>query len=227
MQRTLDVGLSEIKYRLIEMAGHVERAIDDATQAWRTRSIDRIQQVYQTERKVNECHLAVDDACFKFLATQHPLASDLRFVLSVIKINNDLERIVDQAVNVANNTEYYLKLPQVLDTGDLSKMVDEAKWMLRNAIDAFVKGDEQLAKEICLRDDAVDALKNKVFRDVLQKIKEDVTAVEQGLNLILIARNLERIGDHATNIAEDVIFTISGRDVRHSQSSTSDRGVKP
>lgn len=221
--RTLDAGLAGIKQSLIEMAGHVEVAIDSATQAWRTRSIDKVKEVYQTERQVNQCHVSIDDACFKFLATQQPLASDLRFVLSVIKINSDLERIVDQAVNVANNTEYYLREPAQLDTSDLGAMVDEAKWMLRNAIDAFVKGDEKLASEVCLRDDRVDELKDKVFTDVLGKLKKDVSCLEQGLNLILIARNLERIGDHATNIAEDVIFTISGKDIRHSHHERSDR----
>lgn len=216
VNRTLDAGLAGIKQRLMEMAGYVETAIDSATKGWRSRNIDQIKNVYQIEKKVNECHLAIDDACFKFLATQQPLASDLRFVLSAFKINNDLERIVDQAVNVAGNTEYYLKSPAQHDTNLLSAMADESKWMLRNAIDAFVKGDEVLAKEVCLRDDKVDDLKDKIFTDTLAAIKKDVSGVEQGLNLILIARNLERIGDHATNIAEDVIFTISGKDIRHS-----------
>lgn len=222
-QRTLDPGLAEIRQKLLEMAGHGELAIDSATQAWRARNIDRITQVYSIETKVNECHLSIDDACFKFLATQQPMAGDLRFILSVIKINNELERIVDQAVNVANNTEHYLRMPPVKELVDLSEMADQAKWMVRNAIDAFVKGDEALAKEICLKDDSVDALKNKIFADVIARIKEDISLLDQGLTLILIARNLERIGDHATNIAEDVIFTISGKDIRHSHA---DRGAK-
>lgn len=224
--RTLDAGLSGIKQSLLEMAGYCELAIDCATKAWRARSVDQIDQVYQIERKVNECHLKIDDLCFKFLATQHPLASDLRFILSALKINNDLERIVDQAVNVANNTEYYLKSPQALDTKELSLMADEAKWMLRSAIDAFVRSDEHTAKDVCLRDDTVDGYKDQVFTEVLSKIKKDVSLLEQGLNLILIARNLERIGDHATNIAEDVIFTVSGKDIRHSNPVTVDRSEK-
>lgn len=224
VHRTLDAGLVGIKQRLMEMAGYVEAAIECATKGWRSRSVDQIQNVYQIEKKVNECHLAIDDACFKFLATQQPLASDLRFVLSAFKINNDLERIVDQAVNVAGNTEYYLKTPAQISTNDLSLMADQSKWMVRNAIDAFVKGDETLAQEVCLRDDKVDELKDKIFTDTLATIKKDVSSVEQGLNLILIARNLERIGDHATNIAEDVIFTISGKDIRHSNPNANPDG---
>jgi len=215
--RTLDAGLSGIKQSLLQMAGYVEQAIDSSTRAWRARNVDQINQVYQIERKVNACHLSIDDLCFKFLATQHPLASDLRFILSALKINNDLERIVDQAVNIANNAEHYLKNPQVLNTADLSEMADQARWMLIAAIEAFLKSDEQVAKEVCLRDDQVDELKQKIFLDVMAKIKTDVSLLEQGMNFILISRNLERIGDHATNIAEDVIFTISGKDIRHSQ----------
>ena len=131
------------------------------------------------------------------------------------QINSDMERMVDQAVNIANNAEYYLKVPPLIQVADLSAMSDEVKWMVRNAIDAFVKSDEALAREVCLRDDKVDDYKDKIFHDILAQIKKDVTILEQGLNLILIARNLERIGDHATNIAEDVIFTISGVDIRH------------
>ncbi len=218
-QRTLDVGLEELKQHLMGMGGYVEVAIDNAIQTWRARSVDRIAQVHQIEQKVNESHLAIDAECIKLLATQQPLASDLRLILAVIKINGEMERMVDQAVNIANNAEYYLKVPALIQVADLSVMADEVKWMVRHSIDAFVRGSESSAREVCLRDDKVDALKNKIFRDILEQIKKDVSILEQGINLILIARNLERIGDHATNIAEDVIFTISGEDIRHTPKS--------
>ncbi len=211
----LDFGLEELKQHLLGMGGYVEVAIDSSIQAWRARNVDSIQQVHQIEIKVNETHVAIDAECIKLLATQQPMASDLRFILAVIKINGEMERMVDQAVNIANNAEYYLKVPPLIQVNDLSAMADETKWMVRNAIDAFVKGNEQLAHEVCLRDDKVDGFKNSIFRDILGQIKKDVSILEQGLNLILIARNLERIGDHATNIAEDVIFTVSGADIRH------------
>jgi phosphate transport system protein len=223
-QRNLDVGLRELKEHLIGMAGYVEVAIDSAIQAWRVRSIERLNQVYEIENRVNESHVSIDGDCLRLLATQQPMAGDLRLILAVIKINNDMERMVDQAVNIAHNTEYYLKGSPAVQLGDLSKMADQVKWMVRNAIDAFVKADEALARDVCLRDDQVDSFKNKIFRDILEEIKKDVSLLEQGLNLILIARNLERIGDHATNIAEDVIFTISGEDIRHSSKHI--QGVK-
>jgi len=214
-QRSLDVGLGELKQHLLGMAGYVEVAIDKAIEIWRARNVDGIKQVYEIERKVNDAHVAIDADCFKLLATQQPLASDLRLILAVIKINSDMERMVDQAVNIADNAEFYLRVPPLIQSADLSLMADEVKWMVRNTIDAFVKSDETLANEVCLRDDKVDSYKNKIFVDILDQIKKDVSILEQGLNLILIARNLERIGDHATNIAEDVIFTVSGADIRH------------
>jgi phosphate transport system protein len=215
MQRQLDSGLTELKQSLVAMAGYVERAIESAIQAWRARNVEKTAQVYQIEMKVNESHIAIDAACLKLLATQQPLAGDLRLILAVIKMNNDLERMVDQAVNIARNSEYYLKDSPLIQLIDLSKMADEVKVMVRQAIDAFVRSDEALAHDVLEMDDKVDAFKNKVFADVLEYVKQNPAAIEQGLNIILIARNLERIGDHATNIAEDVIFTISGRDVRH------------
>jgi phosphate transport system protein len=214
--RSIDTGIDVLKQHLISMAGHVEVAIDSAIQTFRARSIDKISLVNETEFKVNEWHLRIDSDCLKLLATQQPMASDLRFILAVVKINNDLERMVDQAVNIVNNAEYYLKSPAVIDLADLSVMSDEVKWMVRNSIDAFVRGDEALAREVCIRDDKVDAFKNKIFRDILEQVRKNVSILDQGLNLILIARNLERVGDHATNIAEDVIFTVSGEDIRHS-----------
>lgn len=219
MQRHLDAPLSGLKQELMGMAGYVERAIESAIQAWRARNVEKVAEVHQIERKVNECHVAIDAACLKVLATQQPLASDLRLILAIIKINTDLERMVDQAVNIANNAEHYLKVPSVIQLADLSKMADEVKVMVRQAIDAFVKADEALARAVCRLDDNVDAYKNKIFHDVLAHVKSHPEAIEQGLNIILIARNLERIGDHATNVAEDVVFTISGQDIRHAPRS--------
>ncbi|MFM8270455.1 MAG: phosphate signaling complex protein PhoU, partial [Pseudomonadota bacterium] len=159
-----------------------------------------------------------DAECLKLLATQQPLASDLRFLLSVVKINTDLERMADQAVNIANNTEYYLKHAPYSDLNDLIRMSEIVRELVKQAIDAFINSDSTLAKMVLDADDEVDHLKDKVFKNALEAMKQETNEVEQGLNVILIARNLERIGDHATNIAEDVIFTVSGKDIRHSPS---------
>jgi phosphate transport system protein len=215
-QRSIDTPLNELKEQLITMAGYVEEAVDLSIHAWRARDRLKISRVYQIENKVNQAHLDVDAACLKLLATQQPMAVDLRFILAVVKINTDLERMVDQAVNIANNAEYYLRFPPLPDINDLVQMADATRFMVREAIDAFVNGDEVLASNVLKADDKVDAFKDKIFRDVMAQIKTDPAIVEQGLNIILIARNLERIGDHATNVAEDVIFSVSGQDIRHS-----------
>ncbi len=218
IQRNIDTGLAELKAQLIEMAGYLEEAVKDSTLAWQNRSREMIDRVNQIEEKVNQAHIDVDAACLKLLATQQPLASDLRFILSVVKINTDIERMADQTVNIARNTEYYLKHPNFSDLVDLVRMAEIVRQLVRQAIDSFVNADVTLAKKVLDADDEVDKLKDKVFHDVLKHAKAKPEDIEQGLNVILIARNLERIGDHATNIAEDVIFTVSGKDVRHTHS---------
>jgi phosphate transport system protein len=217
ISRNIDTGLSNLNQKLLTMAGHVEQGIECATDAWRFRNMVKIQEVYAIESRVNQCHMEVDAACVQLLALQQPMAADLRFIVSCIKINNDLERMVDLAVNIANNTEFYLQNPQAIHVDDLSQMSDEVRVMVREVLDAFVKADERLARRVLSRDDRVDAYKRKIVSDCLAEMKRDPNNIEQGMNLIFIAKNLERIGDHATNIAEDVIFSASGQDVRHSE----------
>lgn len=215
MHRHIDTGLDQLKEQLITMSGYVEEAIDLSIRAWRERDRGKLVRVLEIEDKVNTAHKDVDAICLKILATQHPLAMDLRFIMAVIKINSDLERMVDQAVNIAHNTEFYLKFPPAFQVTDLNQMSDEVRFMVREAIDAFVTQGEVLARNVIRADDKVDDYKDKIFRDVQALMKKDPNLVEQGLTVILIARNLERIGDHSTNIAEDVIFSISGQDIRH------------
>jgi phosphate transport system protein len=149
------------------------------------------------------------------LARQSPLAADLRLVVAVIKINTDLERMGDQAVNIAYNGQRYLEEPALKPLIDLPRMAQIVREMVRQALDAFVRQDLVLARQVLDRDDAVDNLKDQIFRELLTYMISDPKTIQRALNLILIARNLERLGDHATNIAEDVIYAISGRDVRH------------
>jgi phosphate transport system protein len=220
MNRNIDNSLNELKQKLLSMAGLVEKAIHSAIEVVLTRSLEKTKEVYAIEEKVNQQNKIIDDVCFKILATQQPMASDLRVILSAVKINTDLERMVDQAVNISNNAEYYLLNPQATPLEDISQMSTEVKVMVRKSIDAFIQNDEYLARETMAQDDKVDRFKNKIFEDCLEKMKKDPNSIQQCLNIILIARNLERIGDHATNIAEDVVFTISGLDIRHSPQST-------
>lgn len=225
MTRHFDFGLQGLKEQLVSMAGLVERAIDCAILALQKRDRSMITQVLEIEEKVNEAHKAVDETCITLLALQQPMAADLRLIVAVIKINTDLERMGDQAVNIAHNSERYMKGQALKKLEDLPLMADEVRLMVREAIDAFVSTNEQTARIVLARDDKVDALKNKIFKDVLEHVKTSPELIEQGLSLILIARNLERIGDHATNIAEDMIFAISGEDIRHNSKAETIRNV--
>ncbi len=216
MERHFDTSLRELKEQLVTMAGLVEKAIEEATQGLQSANVERFENVFDLEKKINQCHISVDSACLKLLALQQPLAADLRLIFAIIKINTDLERMGDQAVNIARNAEEYIKAAPLKPLVDLPIMFQEVRQMVGITLDSFVKNNEPLAREVLKRDDRVDALKNKIFKDVLEHLKTHSAQVEQGLTLILIARNLERIGDHATNIAEDVIFALKGEDVRHS-----------
>ncbi|MGE0614477.1 MAG: phosphate signaling complex protein PhoU [Bacteriovoracia bacterium] len=217
MERHFEHSIRELRELLVGMAGYVERAIDTAIRGLKSRDLAVIQEVFEIEKKVNQDHIAVDDACVKLLALHQPMAIDLRLIVSVIKINTDLERMGDQAVNIAHNAEFYLKQPELKPLIDLAQMFEEVKVMVRVAIDSFVTASEAQAREVLKRDDKVDELKRKVFNDVVAIMKQKPAGIDAGLALILIARNLERLGDHATNIAEDVIYVVTGRDIRHAQ----------
>jgi phosphate transport system protein len=214
-ERHFDASLRELKEDLVSMAGLVERALDLATEALLERNTAKLSQVYELERKVNQAHISVDDSCVKLMALQQPLAADLRLIVAILKINTDLERMGDQAVNIAHNCDRYLQ-GEALDLSlDFAGMSAHTRKMVREVLDAFVRSSESKARDVLAMDDTVDAFKHCVLKDVIEYLKQHPNDAEQALSLILIARNLERIGDHATNIAEDVIFALTGEDVRH------------
>lgn len=215
MERRFESELKTLKSRILEMGGYVEQAIDVATEALQQRSSAKLESVHPLERKINEAHVLIDNQCVELLARQSPFAADLRLVIAIIKINTDLERMGDQAVNISYNAEHYLQDRRIDLADDLTKMAVAVKAMVRNALDAFMKQDVNLAQTVLEADDEVDAFKRKMFDQLLPFMKQEPTLVESALDLILIARNLERMGDHATNIAEDVIFACTGEDVRH------------
>lgn len=215
MERTMDSQLDELKRLILVMGGHVERALSEATNALMSRNVESFAQVHDIEKKINEGHIAVDNACLAVLAKQGPVAKDLRLILSIVKINTDLERMGDQCVNIAYTGKDYCSRKPLQNLDDISRMSNVVRAMVKESLDCFVRGDVELAKKILMMDDEVDGLKNKVFKDQLSHMKTSSTDVEASLDLILVARNLERLGDHATNIAEDVIFAFTGKDVRH------------
>ena len=215
MERAIDLQIEDLKKMILLMGGHVEKSLTLAISALMTKDHALFAQVHEIERQVNEDHIRVDNACMHLLAKQGPVAKDLRLIISVIKINNDLERMGDQAVNISYSGKDYLNQKPIQQLGDIQKMADIAGRMVKGSLDSFVRGDTEQAKKILAMDDEIDALKRKVFNEVKTHIKSNPLDVDAGLDLILIARNLERLGDHATNIAEDVIFISTGKDIRH------------
>ncbi len=216
MERAIDNQIEDLKKMILLMGGHVEKSLAQATAALLSRDLAMFDSVHAIEQLINEDHIKVDNACMNILAKQGPVAKDLRLIISVLKINNDLERMGDQAVNISYTGKDYLgRAPIQAQLNDIQKMSEIAGRMVKGSLDSFVRGDVEQAKKILLMDDEIDGLKNKVFKEATVHMKAQPQDVEAGLDLILIARNLERLGDHATNIAEDVIFAVTGKDIRH------------
>lgn len=216
MDRSIDSGISNLTDKILQMGGLVEKMIEEATQALVAGDPKRFEVVYEREVTINQLQIEIDDLCLKLLATQAPMAMDLRMVMAVIKINNDLERLGDQAVNIAYNGKEYMRATPIKPLVDIPRMAEIGRKMLKEALDSFVHRDRHVAENVLLQDDELDELKDHVFHDLSALMAQAPATIPQALSLILIARNLERIGDHATNIAEDVIFVVSGEDVRHS-----------
>lgn len=215
MERRFESELKQLKSSILSMGGFVEEAIERATYALAHHDMKSFEQVHLLERKINEKHIEVDNMCLEVLARLSPVAADLRLILAVIKINTDLERMGDQAVNIAYNAEHYIKSKDLNVQISLPRMGEMVRSMVRDALDAFMRGDTALAQDVLERDDAVDELKNKAFEILVPFMAANPTKIEPALDLLLIARNLERMADHATNVAEDVIFACTGEDVRH------------
>ena len=207
--------LESLQERLLAMGGLAEERVRQAVGSLSSRDPSLVEHVLMGDEPINDLHIEVDDRCFKLLALHQPMAADLRTIVAAVKINTDLERVGDLAVNIAEAAKRYLQHPPVKPLIDIPRMADIAQAMLRDALDAFVRRDVALAEAVIAEDDRLDGLKTQIFRELLTYMLSDPTTIEPALDLILVSRHLERIGDHATNIAEDVIFMVSARDVRH------------
>lgn len=203
------------KARLLEMGGLAEERVRAVIAALVDRDYTVVDQVLAGDEPVNRLQVDIDDRGFHLLALYQPVATDLRTIMAALKINTDLERVGDLAVNIAEAAIRYFSHPPVKPLIDIPRMAGIAQGMLRDALDAFVRLDAELARDVLRRDDSLDDLKSQVFRELLTYMLQDPATIEPALDLILVSRHLERIGDHATNIAEEVIFMVSARDVRH------------
>lgn len=213
--REYENDLKLLRERLLLMAGRVEGMIADAVRALIERDAVLAQRTIEADHKVNRAEMEIDELCLLILVKRQPMASDLRFVTHSLKMVTDLERIGDLAVNICERAIDLHRLPPLASSEDISRMASAVQSMIRDAIDAFVQGNSDEAGNVMLRDDEVDELYHRVFRDILAGMLRDPSVVERGIHLQSVAKFLERIGDHATNLAEQVIFMVRARDVRH------------
>ena len=214
MRKRFHQSLDELKEKLLVMAGFAEQAIQRAIEAYRMRDGELVGLVLRSEPAINRLEREIDGSALDLLAMEQPMAVDLRFILSVIRINADLERVGDLAVNIAIRAGEMNALQPVDLPVDIPRLGTLAAAMIRKSLEAFIDGDTVLAESVLAMDDEVDRLNTAAFRSLSIVIREQSMLTTQALNAMLIARNLERVGDHATNIAEDVIFWVNGQDIR-------------
>jgi phosphate transport system protein len=215
VERHFEQEFEELQQRLLWMGSLAERSVHQAIQAVLEADQALAEAVLVEENSINELQIEMDDRVTRLLALQQPMAADLRFLIGVSRINSDLERIGDQAVNIAQSATRILRHPRVKPYVDLPRMSGLAESMVRDSLNALVQRNVDLANTVMSRDDEVDRLRDQMFRELLTYMMENSSVVFSAFELVLVAKNLERIGDHATNIAEDVIYFVAGRDVRH------------
>ncbi len=216
MQRHFDDELQHLKEQLLLMGGYVETAVDKSIRALTERNSDLALEVIAEDKLVDSLEIEVDNICLRLLALYQPTAADLRFITASILINNNLERMADQAVNISERVAELNELPILKPYIDIPRMSNIAQSMTQDSLDAFVQKDVAKAREVMARDNQLDMLNNQIFRELLTYMMSEPSTITRAVNLILISRNLERIGDHATNISEEVIFMVEGSVVKHS-----------
>ena len=215
MERHFDEALKGLKEKLLRMSGLVEESIGSAIKALMERNAELAYKVIKADDMVNRLEIEIDELGLKLLALHQPTAGDLRFITSTMKINSDLERIGDLAVNISERTLDLLKVPPLKLRLNIPKMAAASQAMLKDSLNAFVNKDSKLAYDVCKRDDVVDDLNHEIFMELLKAKPEDQTPVERVIDLILVAKNLERVADHSTNICEDVIYMVDGKVIKH------------
>jgi phosphate transport system protein len=211
-------SLEELKEQLLRMAGLAEQSIQRAIEAYRVRDLSICDLVSRSEQAINRLEREIDQAALDLLAMEQPMAVDLRFILSVIKINADLERVGDAAKAISDRVRNMEQMAQAELPVDIPRMAELAAEMVRKSLQSFIEGDAELARAILTLDDAVDAMNRAAYKALTKVMEEESHLAPQALNALMISRALERIADHATNIAEDVIFWVQGADVRHHKS---------
>ena len=207
--------LSDLKARLLTMSGEAEAALGLAIEALLDRDSAKAEEVIAGDHRIDNMEVEIEDRCINLLALQQPMARDLRMLTSALKIANDLERVGDHAVNIAESTQRLLETRPITPEPEIIEMARLARRMLSDALEAFIRGDAAAGREVCRRDERVDALHDSVFRILLTHMMEDPHMIGAGMDLFLVSRNLERVADLATNIGEDVVFLVEGKSIKH------------
>jgi phosphate transport system protein len=207
--------LNQVKVQLLTMSGEAEAALGLAVEALLGRDPTKAQQVIASDRVIDKMEVEIEEQCVSLLALQQPMARDLRTLIAATKIATDLERVGDHAVNIAQSAVRLAKSRRIAPEPELVEMARLTREMLSDALEAFVRGDSQAGRDVCLRDDKVDALNRSVFRILLTHMMEDPHVIGAGMELFLVSRNLERVADLATNIGEDVVFLVEGKSIKH------------
>ena len=215
MSQHLHRDIEALEQDLLAQSSIVEQMVYRANQALRELRIDLIEQLHHDENTVNNREVVIEEECLKILALHQPVAVDLRRVATVLKINSDLERIADLAINICERAQALVMYPQFQFPYKLDQMVETSTSMVRDALNAFVRLDVDAAREVCQRDDIVDELNRQVIQDLKQFLQDSTSQIEPALQFFSASRHIERIGDHATNIAEDVIYLVDGEIARH------------
>ena len=215
MERHFDQELQGLKDSLLTMGGRAEAVIQKSVESLKRRDPQLADEVITDDRVIDRIEIEIDEDCVSLLALRQPMAVDLRFITGVLKISNDLERVGDHAVNIAGCSKRLALEPPLKPLVDIPRMVDLASGMLREALDAFVRHDAASARSVVSRDDEVDNLNQQLFRELVSYMIEDPHTITRAMELILVARNLERVADLATNIAEEVVFITEARIIKH------------
>ena len=215
MHRHFDEQIQEIRQKLVRMGGLAETMVASALRMLIERDDRYYREVTEREEQVNSLQIEIDDMAVRVTALQQPVGSDVRFLFMAARITSELERIGDQAINICQNAQHLLKAPPLKPFVDIPIMAEIAQRMVRDSLDALIRKDVSIAERVLTEEDKVDAFRDQVFRELLTYMMADPATIPRALSLILISRNLERVGDHATNIAEEVIYWIQGRDIRH------------
>src|SRR5689334_1118963 len=215
MQRHFEEQIDHLKEQLLLMSGRAESITRKAIEALMRRDIVLAEEVIVDDKAIDRMEIDIEEACIQLLALQQPLAKDLRLITSALKISNDLERVGDHAVNIAGCAKRLVDLPPGTALADLPELAEKSITMLRDALDAFVRGDADAARRLVLRDDEVDELNRQLFAELIGRMIADPQQVERSMTLVLVGRNLERIADLATNVAEEVVFIAEARIIKH------------